>query len=236
MEYHGEQVTVSCHHSSERPRAPHRGYPMQRKTVHLFVLDAMADWEAAYALVGINQPAFQTHPGRYAVRTVGPTRNPVRTMGGVTISPDLALDELTPGDSAMLILPGGMAWDEGEHDRVAEKAGEFLAAGVPVAAICGATAGLARRGLLDGRRHTSNAAEYLGAVPGYAGQASYVNEAAARDGDLITASGTSPIEFARLVFERLELYTPEVLEAWYTLYKTGDASAFYALGPGEGAA
>lgn len=206
---------------------------MQRKIVHLFVLDTMADWEAGYAVAGIDQPAFQSDPGRYGVRTVGVTRDPVRTMGGVTIAPDLALDELTPGDSAMLILPGGMAWDGGEHDRVAEVAGEFLAAGVPVAAICGATAGLARRGLLDGRRHTSNAAEYLGAVAGYAGQAAYVNEPATRDGDLITASGTAPIEFARLVFERLELYTPEILDAWYTLYKTGDASAFYALGPGE---
>lgn len=209
---------------------------MQRKTVHLFVLDTMADWEAGYAVAGINQPAFQTHPGRYSVQTAGRTREPVHTMGGVTITPDLALDELTPGDSAMLILPGGMAWDEGEHDLAAEKAGEFLSAGVPVAAICGATAGLARRGLLDERRHTSNAAEYLGALPGYAGQESYVNEPAARDGDLITASGTAPIEFARLVFERLDLYEPEVLDAWYTLYKTGDASAFHALGPEGGAA
>lgn len=209
---------------------------MQQKIVHLFVLDTMADWEAGYAVAGINQPAFQTRPGRYGVRTVGPTRDPVRTLGGVTISPDLALDELVPGDSSMLILPGGTAWDEGEHARAAEKAGEFLEAGVPVAAICGATAGLARRGLLDRRRHTSNAAEYLGTVPGYAGQETYVNEPATKDGDLITASGTSPIEFARLVFDRLELYTPEILAAWYTLYKTGDASAFYALGPGEGAA
>lgn len=204
--------------------------------MHLFVLDTMSDWEPGYAIAGINQPMYQARPGRYTVRTVGPTRDPVRTMGGITILPDLALEDLTPRDSAMLILPGAVTWEEGEHAAAADKAREFLDAGVPVAAICGATSGLARRGVLDGRPHTSNAPEYLAAAPGYAGHAHYVDEPSVRDGDLITASGTAPVHFARLVFERLELYAPEVLDAWYTLYTTGDASAFYALqGSVEGA-
>ncbi|MBA2243379.1 MAG: glutamine amidotransferase [Gemmatimonadetes bacterium] len=202
---------------------------MDQQTVHLFVLDTMADWEPGYAIAGINQPTFQARPGRYTVRTVGPTRDPVRTMGGLTIVPDLSLEELTPEESAMLILPGAVAWDEGEHAAAVEKARAFLDAGVPVAAICGATAGLARHGLLDGRPHTSNAPEYLAMAPGYAGQAHYVGEPSVRDGDLITASGTAPVHFARLIFERLEVYAPEVLDAWYALYTTGDASAFYAL-------
>jgi putative intracellular protease/amidase len=200
--------------------------------VHLFVLDTMADWEPGHAISGINQPAYQARPGRYGVRTVGATREPVRTMGGVTITPDLALDELGPGGSAMLILPGAMTWDQGEHGAAAEKAREFLAAGVPVAAICGATSGLARRGILDDRPHTSNAPEYLAAAPGYAGHAHYAGGPAHSDGDLITASASAPVEFARLIFERLEVYTPPVLDAWYKLYTTGDASAFYALEAG----
>lgn len=205
---------------------------MEQKTVHLFVLDTMADWEPGYALAGINQPAYQANPGRYVVRTVGATRDPVRTMGGVTILPDLTLDEVTPGECAMLILPGSMTWDQGEHAAAAEKARDLLAAGVPVAAICGATSGLARRGILDARPHTSNAPEYLAAAPGYAGEAHYAGGPACSDGDLITASGTAPVEFARLIFERLDLYAPPVLEAWYQLYTTGDASAFYALEAG----
>jgi putative intracellular protease/amidase len=201
------------------------------ETVHLFVLDTMADWEPAYAVAGINQAEYQVQPGRYSVRTVGATREPVRTMGGMTVVPDMALDELKPEGSAMLILPGGTAWDEGRHAAAAEKAREFLAAGVPVAAICGATAGLARAGVLDGRPHTSNAAEYLDAC-GYAGQAHYAGGPAVRDGDLITASGIAPLDFARLIFERLELYAPPVLEAWYALYAKGDPSGFYALQAG----
>lgn len=202
---------------------------MEQQTVHLFVLDTMADWEPGYAIAGINQPAFQSRPGRYVVRTVGATRDPVTTMGGVTIVPDLSLDEVTPDASAMLILPGAATWDQGEHAAAAEKAREFLEAGTPVAAICGATAGLAARGVLDGRPHTSNAVEYLSMAAGYAGHAHYVNEPAVRADGLITASGTAPVDFARRIFEQLELYAPEVLDAWYRLYTTGDASAFYAL-------
>lgn len=200
---------------------------MQPQTVHLFVYDTLADWEPGYAVAGINNPAYQTHPGRYRVQTVG-IGDRVTTAGGVTIVPDLSAEELDPAESAMLILPGGDVWDGAGVPEAVEKARAFLAAGVPVAAICGATAGLARGGLLDGVAHTSNAAEYLQAT-GYGGAARYRDEPAVTDGNLITAPGTAPLEFAREIFRKLELYEPRVLDAWYALFKTGDPSAFYAL-------
>jgi putative intracellular protease/amidase len=203
---------------------------MEQRTVHLFVLDTLADWETGYAVAGIGgNTEYQRNPGMYRVRTVGATRDPVRTMGGVAIVPDLALDEVTAAESAMLILPGATTWESGEQEKAVEKARELLDAGVPVAAICGATAGLARGGVLDGRRHTSNALEYLRPLPGYGGEAHYVDAPAVRDGDLITAGAVSPIDFARRIFERLELYDAPVLDAWYTLYRHGDASGFHAL-------
>jgi putative intracellular protease/amidase len=99
---------------------------------------------------------------------------------------------------------------------------------VPVAAICGATAGLARAGILDDRRHTSNAAVYLEAT-GYAGAVRYVDEPAVTDGDLITAGATSPVEFAHQIFRRLAVASDRVLDAWLGLFKTGEASYVFAL-------
>lgn len=87
---------------------------MKQQPVHLFVFTTLADWEPGFAIAGINNPAFQTEPGRYAVKTVGLEANPVKTIGGVTILPDMTLDQLEPAQSAMLILPGGEAWDEGQ--------------------------------------------------------------------------------------------------------------------------
>lgn len=114
-------------------------------------------------------------------------------------------------------------WEVGH--AFARMARRFLEAGVPVAAICGATAGLAREGLLDDRDHTSSAPEYLAAT-GYAGAARYQDAPAVTDGDLITASPVAPVEFAREVLARLGVYEPKVLHAWNRLFGEQDASAY----------
>ncbi|GHB69977.1 glutamine amidotransferase [Streptomyces cirratus] len=194
------------------------------KPVHLAVYDTYADWETGHTT------AHLTRRG-YRVRTVAfAAEEPVTTMGGVRILPDLALAGLRPEDSSLLILTGASLWDSGDTlAPFAAKAREFLAAGVPVAAICGATAGLARAGLLDGRRHTSAAAEYLAAQPGYAGAPDYVEVDAVTDADLVTAGPTEPVAFAREVFARLEVYEPVVLDAWYRLFHDSDAGAYPVL-------
>jgi putative intracellular protease/amidase len=200
----------------------------QTETVHLYVLDTLADWEPGFAVAGINNPEGQKQPGRYRVRTVGLTLKPITTIGGVRIVPQLALDQLQPADSAMLILPGGDTWDTGGNSEAVERARVFLAAGVPVAAICGATSGLARGGLLDTRKHTSNAAEYLAAT-GYRGGHLYQADDVVHDQNVITASAMKSLEFAREIFRRLDLYEERVLEAWYRLFKTGDPRYYAEL-------
>lgn len=196
------------------------------QTVHLFVFDTLADWETGYAIAGINNPDSQANPGRYQVKTVGFTTDPVTTIGGVRILPDLTLDEMKP--DAMLILPGGEAWDAGKNGEILDLAKQCLEAGTPVAAICGATVGLARAGILDDKHHTSNALEYLQAA-NYQGAALYQNQPAVTDGNVITANSTAPVDFAYHIFKRLDLYSAEVLEAWYGLFKTGDPAYFATL-------
>lgn len=205
------------------------------ENVHLAVYDTLADWEVGHATAHINKPDWQARPGRYRVVTVGRGPEPVTTMGGVRIVPDVTLDELSPDRSALLILPGADTWLTGDNQGFAKAARRFLDAGTPVAAICGATAGLAMEGLLDDRRHTSNAAEFLEAF-GYGGAARYVDEPAVTDGDLITASGTRPVAFAREVLARLEVYEPSVLASWLKLYGDNDPAGFYELMAVEAAA
>ena len=201
---------------------------MKQHDVHVFVFDGLADWEVGYALPGINQTEFQIEPGRYRVQTVSVQRQPVVTAGGLRIEPDLALDRLSPQESAMLILPGSMAWATNQNAEAIETARRFLHAGVPVAAICAATLALARGGLLDRLRHTSNTRDYL-ATSGYGGTLLYEDAPAVTDGNLITAPGTAPIEFAYHIFRRLNLYRSTVLEAWFGLYKTGKPEFFDAI-------
>ena len=197
------------------------------KDVHLFVLDSLSDWEPGYAIAHINRPAPNV-ASDYSVKTVGLSRAPIRTMGGLTVVPDLALGELVPAQSAMLILPGAEIWEDAKTDPALAKARAFIEAGVPVAAICGATFGLARAGLLDDRRHTSDAAEYL-ASSGYRGTALYVNEAVVDDRGVITASAMASLEFARAILERLRVFPKAALDAWYGLYTTRDPAYFFAF-------
>ena len=195
--------------------------------VHLFVLDTMADWEPSFAVAAINRPMPGISSG-FRVRTVGLDRTPVRSMGGLTIVPDLSLSEISPSGSAMLILPGSDLWSDESTDPVLSLAKEFVAAGVPVAAICGATFGLARAGLLDDRLHTSNDPGWL-ASSGYAGAARHVQEPAVDDRGVITASFTASLEFAKLVLARLGVFSEGALEAWYGLYKTGNPACYVEL-------
>ncbi len=201
---------------------------MEARAVHLFLFNGMADWEPAFAIAGINNPRFQREPGRFHVTTVAMTPAHITTMGGVRVQPDLALDDLNPTASAMLILPGGDSWEQGASSAVIGKVDDFLAPGIPVAAICAATVALARAGFFDSRLHTSNSADYLRAT-GYRGHSLYRNIPAIADGHLITASGTAPIEFAYQIFGTLGLYEDAVLDAWYALFKHGDPSKYDAL-------
>ncbi|MFJ1613939.1 MULTISPECIES: type 1 glutamine amidotransferase family protein [unclassified Streptomyces] len=195
---------------------------MPRRTAHLAVYDTYADWETGHTTAHLSRAGF-------TVRTVGPTTDTVTTLGGLRVQPDLALAELRPEDSALLILTGADLWDSGDElAPFARTARDFLDAGVPVAAICGATAGLAREGLLDDRAHTSAVSFYLAAT-GYKGGERYVDADAVTDGDLITAGPTEPVAFAREVFARLGVYEGEKLDAWYRLFHDSDASAYEVL-------
>jgi AraC family transcriptional regulator len=158
------------------------------RNVHLFVFDGFWDWGASYAIAQLN--------GAFRVLTMAGTSAPVLAAGGLRIVPDLTLDEAAPRSSALLILPGGPAWETGGNRKAACKAGEFLSAGIPVAALSGAVLGLARLGLLDDRKHTGVAADNLRRT-GYKGQHLYRNEPAVTHRNLITAHGSATEEFTR---------------------------------------
>jgi putative intracellular protease/amidase len=206
---------------------------MDTRTAHVALYDTFADWELGHLLAELHTGRFTGT--RFDVVTVAESRDPITTMGGVRMVPDALLADLDPADSDILVLAGAELWDAGGGAAFAAAAGRFLDAGVPVAAICGATAGLARAGLLDERRHTSAAAEYLAAT-GYAGGDRYVDERAVVDGDLITAGPQSPVQFATAVLHRLGLASDRTLEAYEALFHVGDPAAFPVLMQAQAAA
>jgi putative intracellular protease/amidase len=201
-------------------------------TTHIAVYDSLADWEAGHLLAELRTGRFTGTP--FDVVTVAESLEPVTTMGGLRLLPDMLVSDLDPATSELLILPGAELWDAGDGAAFADAAARFLAAGVPVAAICGATAGLARAGLLDERRHTSGAPEYLAAT-GYAGGDRYEDARAVADGGLVTARPDAPVQFSRATLALLGLMPESVLEAYEGVFARGDATCFPALMQAAGA-
>jgi putative intracellular protease/amidase len=201
-------------------------------TVHIVVFDSLADWEAGHLSVELRTGRFTGTP--FDIVTVAESHEPVTTMGGLRLLPDMLITDLDPVSSDLLVLPGGELWDVGGGAAFANAAIRFLAAGVPVAAICGATAGLARAGVLDERRHTSAAAEYLAATR-YAGGERYEDARAVADGGLVTAGPDAPVQFARATIALLGLMPNAALEAYEGVFARGDATCFPALMEAAGA-
>ena len=199
--------------------------------MYVYVQDTFADWEPGHVLAELRSGRFLKDPAfRYDTVLCGRTMDTIVTMGGLRLKPDMLIMDIHPGESDLLLLPGADTWLDPVQAPVMAKVREVLASDAVVAAICGATFGLANAGLLDNRPHTSND---LAAVkmfcPHYTGERFYVNEPAVTDGNLITASGMAPVEFAYQVFKRLGVMLPATLEAWYGLYTTKKPEYFYAL-------
>jgi putative intracellular protease/amidase len=188
---------------------------MPDKAVYLLAVDGFADWEAAHAIAELRRH------GGYRVETVGLTRDPVVSMGGLRIAPSRTVDEIEANDVAVFIMPGGDRWEtmpmEIELDATLKR---LDAAKVPIAAICAATVAIARVGLLRGRHHTSNGLKYLQArVPDYNEAQNYVQAPAVRDRGLITASGLADVEFARELFEELDVLSPGDRALWADIFR-----------------
>jgi putative intracellular protease/amidase len=200
-------------------------------TVYLYVFDTMADWEIGYLTAELNSGRYyKKGVAPLKIVTVGMEKTPVTTMGGLKILPDIKLDECSIESTDTLILPGGNTWTETIHQPILKIAERCLEEGIWVAAICGATMGLAQAGLLNSRWHTSNDLEYLKMIcPTYTGEKYYKMESAVTDGKLITASGTAPLEFSVHVLKALGVFSSKTLEAWYSLNKTRESKYFYEL-------
>ena len=146
-------------------------------------------------------------------------------MGGLKITPNYALNEINKEDIIALILIGAdmQLWLNSEQEPILNLAIELLKRNILVAGICGATLGLASKGLLDERVHTSNI-EFLltNFVKDYKGIKNYKNDiVAVYDKNLITASSAGSLLWAKYILENLEIFSKSAIESWYKYYDLG---------------
>lgn len=186
------------------------------KKICVFLFDGFSDWEIAYLTPEINKNE------RFSLVYFSKDGNPVKSMGGMEVKPNLSLSELKSEEIDLLVLPGGVAWEKREITIINNLVKKLVENKKSIAAICGATFYLGQLGILNNLYHTSNDLGYLKAVvPEYNGQEYYQNKLAVTDKNIITAKGIAPIEFAMEIFKTIGLYNNDALEKWFQLFKNG---------------
>ena len=199
------------------------------KKIYMYVQDTMADFEHGYLMHALSLQTMLGEP-KIKLLTVSKEKKPIKTVGGMTIVPDCDLSDIDTANIDALLLIGADSWLNNEQDDVLELASKLLQENILIGAICGATLGLAEKGILDNRYHTSNASFYLSQMSKhYQGHSYYKDEIAVQDGKLITASSAGSLLWSKLIVEELGLYSKTTVEAWFNYFSTGDPKYYIEM-------
>lgn len=168
-------------------------------TIVTILTDDYADWETA-----LLNAAARSY---FAIETLFATPGgaPVRSAGGLRVTPDLAAEDIDAAAVDAVVVNGGAIWSTADAPDLSPVLQRAHRAGKTVAGICDGTLALARAGLLDTVPHTSNGTDNLNPT-GYGGKRFYRDQPqAVVHGRIVTAPGTAPVSFMAGVLETLGL-------------------------------
>ncbi|MDO5785776.1 MAG: DJ-1/PfpI family protein, partial [Eubacteriales bacterium] len=73
-------------------------------TIYIYVLDTLADWELGYVSAELNSGRFFKKDAPFvSVKTAGFSKEPVKTMGGLTIVPDCGINDIAVSETSVLL-------------------------------------------------------------------------------------------------------------------------------------
>lgn len=160
-------------------------------TITIVLTERYSDWEIG-VLIGTGRAFYDAD-----IRFVSPDGKGVTSVGGLDVG---GLGRFVAPEAGVVVVCGGPMFESDAPPAIEAELRSAFDKGCAVAGICGGTLALARAGLLDDVRHTSNGAKYLAQVLRYRGQGFYVDQpAAVSDGRIITAPAPAPASFAQEV-------------------------------------
>jgi transcriptional regulator GlxA family with amidase domain len=165
--------------------------------IALILSPGFADWEYAF-IAGTGGPFYGMD-----VEFFAPTPGKLVSQGGLTATVTRGTQEIAGWSPDVVAVIGSFGWQHEGAPDISDVLTAQRARGGSVAGICGGTLALARAGLLDKVRHTSNDLAFLtDNAPEYAGASRYaVSPKAITDDRIITAPGTAPTSFTAAVLE-----------------------------------
>ena len=200
---------------------------MKNEILYVLLPD-FAEHEIVYLAeaVASDEYALKANP-KYVNKMVGPTTEPVKSIGGLRVLPDYSFDTM-PEDYAALVLIGGFGWLTPVADEVVPLVRRAVESGKIVGAICNAASFMAKHGFVNSVAHTGNGVEQLRLWGGenYTNEKMYEHKQAVADQRVVTANGSATLEFAKELLLLLENDTPERIEMFYQFNKQGFCALF----------
>ena len=95
-------------------------------TIYVYVPETLADWELGYV-------TSELHSGRFfkkdaacvSLKTVSYSKEPIHTMGGLTVIPDCLIDDVIVSETSVLLLPGADTWNDPKHGAIIKRQANF---------------------------------------------------------------------------------------------------------------
>jgi putative intracellular protease/amidase len=164
----------------------------EQKTIGFLFIEGFADWE--YGLLAASAVEW------FGARTVSltPDGKPVTGISGFRLTPDRSAEADENSDLDAIAVIGSDEWAGKAPPDVSDLLNAVASRGGVVGGICAGTLALARAGLFEKARHTSNGGDWIkGHEPGYAGDSNYQDVPhAVAHGKIISAPGSAPGTFA----------------------------------------
>ncbi|RVA79294.1 DJ-1/PfpI family protein [Mesorhizobium sp. M7A.F.Ca.CA.001.11.2.1] len=164
----------------------------EQKTIGFLFIEGFADWE--YGLLAASAVEW------FGARAVSltPDGNPVTGISGFRLTPDRSAGADENDDLDAIAVIGSDEWAGKAPPDVADLLNAVASRGGVVGGICAETLALARAGLFENARHTSNGRDWInGHEAGYAGDSLYQDVPhAVADGKIVSSPGSAPGTFA----------------------------------------
>jgi putative intracellular protease/amidase len=159
------------------------------KPITIVLTDGYSDWEIA-PLSGVGRAFYGAD-----IRFVSPEGGALTSAAGLSVTDTARFQAPFEG---VVVVCGSPAFEGTSSADISAHLIQARKDGCVIAGICGGTIALARAGILDDVRHTSNGPGYLEEhAAGYVGSEGYVEQPhAIRDGNVITAPAPAPASFA----------------------------------------
>ncbi|MGL4647428.1 MAG: DJ-1/PfpI family protein [Mycoplasmoidaceae bacterium] len=201
-----------------------------RKIIYIYIFEEFAEWEIGYLLQGMKLQATLNPISKFEVKTLAIKKEPIKSMGGLTIIPDCTLEEIEENKMFALILPGGDSWMTNTHNLIIDYAKKIIDKDILIAAICAATLALANSGIIGNKKHTSNSLQFLVNFSNtYNQEKNYINELSVIDHNLVTASAAGSLLWAKHILMYLDVLPSKAIDAWYQLFLTGDEKYYLEM-------